>query len=141
VKRAAGGLQARICRALWTSHYGLTALLVDDDSDALEVTALLLRLAGADVSVTSSVEDALHLLEEQRWDVVITDIGMPRLSGYDLIRRARQRGYDVPMIAVTGFDTPNIETRSSGTGSRIISSGKEPESAKRGRRDSRAVPR
>jgi CheY-like chemotaxis protein len=88
------------------SLHGVTALLVDDDADALELTACLLRLAGADVSVTSSVEDALQLLEEKSWDVVVTDIGMPCLSGYDLIRRARQRGYGVPMIAVTGFDTP-----------------------------------
>jgi CheY-like chemotaxis protein len=88
------------------SLQGLTALLVDDDADARESTALPLSLAGAEVSVTSSAEDALRLLEEKRWDVVVTDIGMPRLSGYDLIRRAHQRGYRVPMIAVTGFDTP-----------------------------------
>ena len=58
------------------------------------------------MSVTGSVEGALELLEKNRWDVVITDIGMPQLSGYDLIRQARQRGHRIPMIAVTGFDTP-----------------------------------
>ena len=58
------------------------------------------------MSVTGSVEDALQLLEENRWDVVVTDIGMPRLSGYDLIRRAHQRGRRIPIIAVTAFDTP-----------------------------------
>ena len=58
------------------------------------------------MSVTGSVEGALQLLEENRWDVVVTDIGMPVLSGYDLIRRARERGNRVPMIAVTAFDTP-----------------------------------
>ena len=58
------------------------------------------------MSVTGSVEDALQLLEEKRWNVVVTDIGMPVLSGYELIRRARHRGHRVPMIAVTGFDTP-----------------------------------
>ena len=58
------------------------------------------------MSVTSSVEGALQLLEANRWSVVVTDIGMPLLSGYDLIRQARHRGHRVPMIAVTGFDTP-----------------------------------
>ena len=58
------------------------------------------------MSVAGSVEVALHLLEENRWDVVVTDIGMPRLSGYDLISRARQRGHRIPIIAVTAFDTP-----------------------------------
>ena len=58
------------------------------------------------MSVTGSIEDALQLLREHRWDVVVTDIGMPVLSGYDLIHQVRQRGHGVPMIAVTAFDTP-----------------------------------
>jgi two-component system, chemotaxis family, CheB/CheR fusion protein len=88
------------------SLQGVTALVVDDDSGIRKSMARIFRLAGAEVSVTGSVEDALQRLEENKWDVVVSDIGMPRLSGYDLIRRARQGGYDVPMIAVTGFDTP-----------------------------------
>jgi DNA-binding response OmpR family regulator len=85
---------------------GLTVLVVDDDADFRKSIARILRLAGAEVSVTGSVEGALQLLEMNRWDVVITDIDMPLLSGYDLIRQARQRGHRVPMIAVTAFDTP-----------------------------------
>ena len=85
---------------------GLTVLVVDDDADLRKSIARILRLAGAEVSVTGSVEGALQLLEENRWDVVVTDIGMPVFSGYELIRRARQQGHRVPMIAVTAFDTP-----------------------------------
>jgi CheY-like chemotaxis protein len=85
---------------------GLTALVVDDDADFRKSIARILRLAGAEVSVTGSVEGALQLLEKNRWDVVITDIGMPVLSGSDLIREVRQRGHRVPIIAVTAFDTP-----------------------------------
>ena len=88
------------------SLQGLTALVVDDDSDIRKSMARILRLVGAEVSVTGSVEGALQLLEENRWNVVVTDIGMPLLSGYDLIRRSRQRGHRVPMIAVTALDTP-----------------------------------
>ena len=88
------------------SLQGVTVLVVDDDADIRKSIARILRLAGAEVSVTSSVEDALQLLEEKRWSVVVTDIGMPVLSGYGLIGRARHRGHRVPMIAVTGFDTP-----------------------------------
>ena len=85
---------------------GVTALVVDDDADCRKSIARILRLAGADVSVTGSVEGALQLLEKNQWDVVVTDIGMPVLSGYELIRVARHRGHRVPMIAVTAFDTP-----------------------------------
>ena len=88
------------------SLQGLTVLVVDDDSDFRKSIARILKLAGAEVSVTGSVEDALQLLEEKKWDVVVSDIGMPVLSGYELIRRARHRGHRVPMIAMTGFDTP-----------------------------------
>ena len=88
------------------SLQGVTALVVDDDSGIRKSMARIFRLAGAEVSVTGSVEDALQRLEENKWDVVVSDIGMPRLSGYDLIRRARERGHRVPMIAVTGLDTP-----------------------------------
>jgi CheY-like chemotaxis protein len=85
---------------------GLTVLVVDDDADFRKSIARILRLAGAEVSVTGSVEGALELLEANRCDVVLTDIGMPVLSGYELIRVARNRGHRVPMIAVTAFDTP-----------------------------------
>jgi DNA-binding response OmpR family regulator len=88
------------------SLQGLTVLIVDDDSDTRKSMARILRVAGAEVSVTGSVEGALQLLEESRWNVVVTNIGMPVLSGYELIRIARHRGHRVPMIAVTGFDTP-----------------------------------
>ena len=89
-----------------SSLRGFTVLVVDDDADCRKSIARILRLAGAEVSVTGSVEGALQLLEKNGWDVVITDIGMPLLSGYDLIRQARRQGHRVPMIAVTAFDTP-----------------------------------
>jgi DNA-binding response OmpR family regulator len=84
----------------------LIVLIVDDDADCRKSMARILTQAGAAVSVASSVESALQLLEANRWNVVITDIGMPVLSGFDLIRQARHRGHRVPMIAVTGVDTP-----------------------------------
>jgi CheY-like chemotaxis protein len=107
VKSAVGLTQSALVEALrMIPLQGLTVLVVDDDSDFRKSIARILRLAGAEVSVTGSVEGALQLLEKNRWDVVVTDIGMPLLSGYDLIRQARQRGNRIPMIAVTAFDTP-----------------------------------
>jgi CheY-like chemotaxis protein len=101
---------------------GLTVLVVDDDADFRKSIARILRLAGAEVSVTGSVEDALQRLEEKKWDVVVSDIGMPVLTGYELIRRARHRGHRVPMIAMTGLTRRSIDSRSSYTGSPTVSS-------------------
>jgi CheY-like chemotaxis protein/two-component sensor histidine kinase len=80
---------------------GLTVLLVDDEADAREVVAGILRHYGADVVAVSSAADAITRLREGRIDVLLTDIAMPGQDGYDLIRRVRRLG--VPAAALTAF--------------------------------------
>jgi CheY-like chemotaxis protein/two-component sensor histidine kinase len=80
---------------------GLTVLLVDDEADAREVVAGILKHYGASVVPTSSVADALARLKQERIDVLLTDIAMPGQDGYDLIRRVRKLG--VPVAALTAF--------------------------------------
>lgn len=83
----------------------LHALVVDDSPDITEMLAALLRLSGYDVSMAYSAADALGVAREKRFDVVVSDIGMPEMNGYELARLLRGLPeYDaVPMIAVTGF--------------------------------------
>jgi CheY-like chemotaxis protein len=82
-------------------------LVVDDDRDTLEVMRQLLEQAGADVAAASSADEALHCLEQQVPDVLVSDIGMPGLDGYALIRTIRglapERGGRVPAAALTAF--------------------------------------
>jgi CheY-like chemotaxis protein/two-component sensor histidine kinase len=80
---------------------GLTVLLVDDEADAREVVAGILRHYGATVVSVASVADAVTRLKEGRIDVLLTDIAMPGQDGYDLIRRVRKLG--VPTAALTAF--------------------------------------
>lgn len=80
-------------------------LVVDDAPDVLEMFSIMLRLSGYDVAVAASATEALEQAQGALFDVIVSDIGMPEMNGYELARRLREMpGYsNVPMIAVTGF--------------------------------------
>lgn len=80
-------------------------LVVDDAPDVLEMFSIMLRLSGYDVAIAASATEALEHARSALFDVIVSDIGMPEMNGYELARRLREMpGYSsVPMIAVTGF--------------------------------------
>jgi signal transduction histidine kinase len=80
---------------------GLRALVVDDESDARELLATILRLKDADVRMAGSVAEAMNIFDAWRPEIVISDIAMPGGGGYELIRNIRSSGSQVPAIAVT----------------------------------------
>lgn len=84
---------------------GRWALVVDDVPDVTEMLSLLLSHAGYEVSTASRAKDAIDLAREHHFDVIISDIGMPEMDGYELARALRSLpGYEaVPMVAVTGY--------------------------------------
>jgi signal transduction histidine kinase/ActR/RegA family two-component response regulator len=86
---------------------GVRVILVEDDADARDLLAHVLAEAGAQVEVAGSAAQALELLERAAGDVLISDIGMPGVDGYELIRtlrnRSASRGGRIPAIAVTAF--------------------------------------
>ncbi|MEO6279001.1 response regulator [Roseateles sp.] len=86
---------------------GLRVLVVDDHADVLEVHARLLSEQGAVVTTAQSAHAALALLAVHRFEVLLSDLGMPELDGYGLIRRVRSDlGLDadtLPALAVTAF--------------------------------------
>ena len=80
-------------------------LVVDDAPDVAEMLGVMMRVAGYEVATALSAPDALELAGRGRFDVVISDIGMPFMNGYEFAERLRRTpGYEaVPLIAVTGF--------------------------------------
>jgi CheY-like chemotaxis protein len=81
-------------------------LVVDDDRDALALVREILESAGATVIATSSAAHALEVLEEQAADVLISDIGMPGMDGFELIQRVRRMDgdkKDIPAAALTAY--------------------------------------
>ncbi|MEW6249885.1 MAG: PAS domain S-box protein [Planctomycetota bacterium] len=99
--------QAAALSELACDFGGLRILAVDDERDALDLLQRLLADRGAEVLTAESAEEALDLLKRRQPDVLISDIGMPRLDGYELIRQVRrlpiERGGAIPAVAVTAF--------------------------------------
>lgn len=84
---------------------GSSVLVVDDNKDAADSLAMLLDTLGASVRTTYDGQSALNELEQSVPDVVLMDIGMPRLDGYEVARRIRARHTTKQprLIAVTGW--------------------------------------
>lgn len=80
-------------------------LVVDDVADVTEMIALFLKHAGFEVTTANSANKALQLSSQAQFDLIISDIGMPEMNGYQLAESLRERrAYDsIPMIAVTGY--------------------------------------
>ena len=85
---------------------GVTILVVDDEMDARELVALVLRANGANVSTAANAEAAVQLVTDNDYDVLISDIGMPDVNGYELIRRVRSLAGPkgcLPALALTAY--------------------------------------
>jgi signal transduction histidine kinase/ActR/RegA family two-component response regulator len=86
---------------------GLRVLVVDDDADGRTLTSLVLAQAGASVTAVASGREALQILEVERPDVLVSDIGLGDEDGYGLIQRIRQdeakHGGFLPALALTGY--------------------------------------
>jgi CheY-like chemotaxis protein len=90
---------------------GARLLLVDDEPDALELLKEVLEQCEADVSVARSTDEALALLRERSFDVIVSDVGMPDRNGYELIMEARKGGVRTPALALTAFARPEDRTK------------------------------
>jgi CheY-like chemotaxis protein len=95
-----------------------TALVVDDNPDITDLLAAVLRHAGYTVSSAHSAPDALTLALTRHFDVVVSDIGMPGMTGHELARtlRAMPEYRSIPLVAVTGFDMYDDRERSAEAG-------------------------
>lgn len=99
---------------------GIRVLVVDDEEDAREVLAMMLRASGASVDQAASAEEARRAFTHQRPDVVVSDIGMPGETGYSLIESIRElspdKGGKVPAIALTAYARSEDRTKALSAG-------------------------
>jgi signal transduction histidine kinase/ActR/RegA family two-component response regulator len=94
---------------------GLHVLVVDDDMDARELLASVFARCGAQVTTAESTLAAMAWLQRGTFDVMLADIGLPDLDGYELIRRVRalpaSKGGQVPAVALTAHARLEDRTR------------------------------
>jgi PAS domain S-box-containing protein len=93
-------------------------LVVDDNIDGAETVAMTLRLSGYDVQVAYSGLAALTAVEKYQPNIVILDIGLPEMDGYEIARRLRQRPQlaNIWLIAMTGYGQESDRQRSKEAG-------------------------
>jgi PAS domain S-box-containing protein len=92
-----------------TDLSGVDVLIVEDEADTRQLLERILRDSGASVVVTDSAFAALVAVDEHPPDVLLSDIGMPGMDGYELLRQIRSRDTNVrflPAIALTAFARP-----------------------------------
>ncbi|MBX9254927.1 response regulator [Desmonostoc muscorum CCALA 125] len=86
---------------------GLKILVVDDEPDSLELVSFILQQSGATVTAVSSATEVLEILPQWKPDLLVSDIGMPQMDGYMLLRqirsRSREQGGQILAIALTAY--------------------------------------
>ena len=76
-------------------------LFIDDEKDFLDIIAERIGAHGMDVSTATSVEDALHMVEEESFDVVIMDFMMPGMNGFQTLKAIKEKKPEVQIILLT----------------------------------------
>ena len=102
---------------------GIRVLAVDDDVDALMLVGTILESAGATVATADSAERALDIIHRMKPDVLLADLGLPRVDGFELIGRIRRSGdpdvRDVPAAALTAYARSEDRARALRSGFQI----------------------
>ena len=106
--------QARVQAQAAAAPCRARLLVVDDNVDAAETIAKIMRLSGYEAECVYDGPTALAAVESKHPDVVVLDIGLPGMDGYEVARqlRARPAFRRVPLIAVTGYGQENDRARS-----------------------------
>jgi PAS domain S-box-containing protein len=99
--------QAQLKVKATSSLKGIKVLVVDDDDDAREMLVAALNSYGAEVITAAGALKALDALASEKIDVLVSDINMPEIDGYELIRRVRamkpEQGGRIPAVALTAY--------------------------------------
>ena len=102
---------------------GVNVLLVDDDSDTLNVMATALAGRQANVTAVSSAGEAIQAIKQQRPDVLVSDIAMPDEDGYGLIQKVRLlehgESQSIPAVAITAYAKEEDRKRALSSGFQI----------------------
>ncbi len=89
-----------------TKFAGRNILCVDDEREILETMIDIFKNAGYSCKGASDGREAYELIQSEKFDLVLCDVMMPRMSGVELLRKIRRLKYDIRFIFLTGYDIP-----------------------------------
>jgi len=94
----------------------MRVLLVEDDLTAARGIALMLKSGGAVVDEADTGQEALELLRHYDYDIVVLDLMLPDMEGYEVVRRMRATRIDVPVLILSGLSRPQAKVKGLGVG-------------------------
>ena len=118
-RQAEPGNQTEVTQRAMASIEGLRALVIEDEPDTREFLVRFLVYHGAVVFAAGSALEAIPLFLAERPDILLSDIGLPDVDGYELLRQIRSqggRGATVPAIALTAYARPEDRMRAYAAG-------------------------
>jgi two-component system cell cycle response regulator CtrA len=94
----------------------MRVLLVEDDITAARGIGLMLKSGGAVVDTADTGEEALELVRHYDYDIVVLDLMLPDMEGYEVVRRMRAGRIDVPVLILSGLSRPQAKVKGLGMG-------------------------
>lgn len=93
-------------------------LVVDDNRDSVETLSMLLRIKGHDARVANDGEEAMVVADEYEPDVVVLDLSLPGIDGYEVAQRLRERPYGgrLVLVALTGWSGRDVHSKAAKAG-------------------------
>lgn len=95
-------------------------LLVEDDEDLRGALALVLRARELKVREAADAAEALEAIADDTFDAVVTDLGLPDVSGPELLRRLRERAPSARLVVLTGHSGESLEEACRGAGADVV---------------------
>jgi CheY-like chemotaxis protein len=95
-------------------------LVIDDDASVREVVCLLLASFGYDCQSASDGARGLARFDEGGWDIVLTDLGMPGMSGWAVADAIRRQSHTMPIVLITGRIDSEVQRRAEERGLPVV---------------------
>jgi CheY-like chemotaxis protein len=86
-------------------------LMIDDDPNVREAVRSLLASFGYDCQTAADGASGLSRFDEGGWDLVLTDLAMPEMSGWEVVQAIRRRAPTLPIVLITGLSNPDVMRR------------------------------
>ena len=99
---------------------GKRILIIDDDVTALDIVDYLFEEKGYDVVRRADGISALECVEEVEPDIILIDLMMPRMNGQECVRQIRGKGIEVPVVAFTALDDPEVHQEAMDAGCNVV---------------------
>jgi hypothetical protein len=95
-------------------------LVIDDDASVREVVSYLLASFGYDCQTATDGARGLARFDEGGWDIVVTDLAMPEMSGWEVAEAIRRRSSTMPIVLITGLIDPEVMRRAAERGLPVV---------------------